>query len=132
VPDPLSAGYWDAAARHVLAIAKCGRCDRFAHPPESVCPHCGSIDPGFTFEPVSGRGTVKSWTTVRQALLPGFAGEVPYLLVDVELDEQPGLRMTGRLLDRPGTRLQLAARVQSDFEDLAAGVSVPAFRLAAS
>jgi hypothetical protein len=28
VPDDQSAGYWEAAARHVLAIARCSRCGR--------------------------------------------------------------------------------------------------------
>jgi hypothetical protein len=67
---------------------------------------------------------------VRQALLPGFEKDVPYLLVDVELVEQAGLRLTGRLLDGPDASLALGASVQVDFEDIADGVAVPAFRLA--
>jgi uncharacterized OB-fold protein len=131
VPDDQSAGYWEAAARHVLAIARCSSCAAFSHPPESVCADCGSLEPRFRFEPVSGRGRVMSWTIVRQALLPGFEQDLPYLLVDVELEEQAGLRMTGRLLDGPAAPLRLGAPVRVDFEDLAPGVAVPAFRLAA-
>ena len=130
VPDDQSAGYWAAAARHVLAIARCSQCGVFSHPPDSVCASCGSIEPGFQFEPVSGNGVVRSWTVVRQALLPGFEPDLPYLVVDVELQEQPGLRLTGRLLDGPGTPLSLGAPVRAAFEDVAPGVAVPAFRLA--
>ncbi|CUU57019.1 hypothetical protein Ga0074812_11034 [Parafrankia irregularis] len=101
VPDEISAPYWAAAAGHVLAIARCARCGSFALPPDQACPHCGSTDPDYAFEPVSGRGTVRSWTVIRQSGLPGFAAEVPFVLVDVELAEQPELRMIGRLLDGP-------------------------------
>ena len=130
IPDERSAPFWEATARHVLSIARCARCNAFTHPPEDVCTHCGSVEPNFTFTPVSGCGTIKSWTTVRQALLPGFAKDVPYLLVDVELDEQKELRITGRLLDGPKTALHVGAAVQVAFEDIAPGVSVPAFALA--
>jgi uncharacterized OB-fold protein len=129
VADELSAPYWDATARHELHMARCQACDRFAMPPSSVCPNCFSTEPRFAFERVSGRGRLRSWTTVNQSFLPGFEDLVPFLLVDVELLEQDELRMTGRLLDGPDAGLRLGAAVQIAFEDIAPGVSVPAFRL---
>ncbi|MCK9928984.1 OB-fold domain-containing protein [Frankia sp. Mgl5] len=131
-PDERSAPYWAAAARHVLTVARCARCSTYVVPPDHTCPHCGSTDPGFAFEPVSGNGTVRSWTVVRQSFLPGFRGEVPFLLVDVELAEQPELRVIGRLLDGPDAALRIGAPVAVAFEDVADGVSVPAFTLAES
>ncbi|MBC7303851.1 MAG: OB-fold domain-containing protein [Nocardia sp.] len=130
VPDDRSAGYWAAAARHVLALARCTECDKFAVPPDEICPHCGTSTPAFRFEEVSGRGAVRSWTVVRKASLLGFADQVPYLLVDVELAEQRGLRMIGRLLDGPETVVRIGDAVQVAFEDLAAELAVPAFVLA--
>jgi uncharacterized OB-fold protein len=94
-----------------------------------VCPHCHRTDPAFAFEPVSGRGSVRSWTTVRQSFLPGFDEDLPFVLVDVELDDQRDLRMIGRLLDGPDAPLHLGDRVTAAFEDLAPGVAVPAFVL---
>jgi hypothetical protein len=83
---------------------------------------------------VSGTGTVRSWTVIRQSFLPGFDDDLPYLLADVELaaaelDGQAGLRMIGRLLDGPSSVVTVGARVRVAFEDVAPGVSVPAFRL---
>ncbi|MEX5635677.1 Zn-ribbon domain-containing OB-fold protein [Parafrankia sp. FMc2] len=136
VPDETSGPYWSAAADHILALARCARCGSFALPPDQVCPHCRSTDPDYAFEPVSGRGTVRSWTVVRQSGLPGFAADLPFVLVDVELAEQTELRMIGRLLDGPGAlagtdpALRLGARVQVAFEDVHPGVGVPAFTLA--
>jgi hypothetical protein len=65
-------------------------------------------------------------------LLPGFDADLPFVLVDVELDEQPDLRLIGRLLDGPGAPLRAGARVAAAFEDLGDGVSVPAFTLEAA
>lgn len=130
VPDESSAAYWAAAARHVLAIARCSRCESFAIPPGQACPHCGSTDPEYAYQEVSGQGNVRSWTVIRQSFLPGFDSDLPFLLVDVELAEQPELRMIGRLLDGPDAAVRAGAMVRVAFEDLADGFSVPAFTLA--
>jgi uncharacterized OB-fold protein len=129
VPDERSAPFWEAAANHVLAVARCSRCGAYAHPPDAVCSNCGSTDPGFAFQPVSGRGSVRSWTVVRQSFLPGFDADLPFVLVDVELVEQAELRLIGRLLDGPHAPLALGAAVRAAFEDIAPGMAVPAFVL---
>jgi uncharacterized OB-fold protein len=129
VPDEASAPFWEAAAAHSLTVARCSRCRSFTIPLDVVCPHCHRTDPAFVFEPVSGRGSVRSWTTVRQSFLPGFDEDLPFVLVDVELDDQRDLRMIGRLLDGPDAPLHLGDRVTAAFEDLAPGVAVPAFVL---
>lgn len=128
VPDEQSAPFWNAALDHVLTVARCSRCASFAHPPDVVCPNCHSTDPRFVFTPVSGRGTVRSWTVMRQSFLQGF--DVPFVLVDVELVEQADLRLIGRLLDGPDAPLKIGDAVRLAFEDVAPGVSVPAFTLA--
>ncbi len=129
VPDDRSQGYWDAAAQHVLAMARCSRCGTLAMPPDIVCSQCHSTEPDFTFVPVSGRGVVRSWTVMHQSFLPGFDDLVPFVLVDVELEEQAELRTIGRLLDGPDAPLAIGTRVVVAFEDLGPGTSVPAFAL---
>lgn len=133
VPDESSAPFWSAAADHVLTVARCRRCGKLSMPPDVACPHCHATDPGFEFTPVSGRGVVRSWTVVRQAFLPGFDADLPFVLVDVELAEQAELRLIGRLLDGPkvlDADLHVGHPVTVGFEDLAPGVAVPAFELA--
>ena len=100
VPDESSAPYWAAAADHVLAVARCGRCGTLTLPPDVVCSRVARTDPEYRVR--SGErasGVVRSWTVVRQAFLPGFDDDLPFVLVDVELAEQAGLRLIGRLLD---------------------------------
>ena len=132
VPDESSAPYWAAAARHVLALARCSRCGSFAIPPGQACPHCGSTDPEYAYQEMSGQGIVRSWTVIRQSFLPGFDADLPFMLVDVELAEQPELRMIGRLLDGPDAPVTIGTKVKAAFEDVADGISVPAFTLAGS
>jgi uncharacterized protein len=129
IPDEQSAPFWEAAAQGILAVARCSRCQTFTHPPGAVCPHCHSTEPEFVFTPVSGRGTIRSWTVMRQSFLPDFDGDVPFVLVDVELEEQPDLRIIGRLMDGPTAAIQIGMLVQVTFENLTADVAVPAFVL---
>jgi len=128
-PDEQSAPFWTAAADHVLTLARCARCGAMTLPPDVVCPRCGSTEPGFEFVPVSGRGTVRSWTVARQAFLPGFEDDLPFVLVDVELTDQPAVRLIGRLLDGVDAPVRLGAAVEVAFEDLVPGVALPAFEL---
>jgi uncharacterized protein len=130
VPDERSQQYWEMAAAHTLALARCARCERFCHPPDTVCPQCGSTDPAFSYFSVEGSGAIRSWTVIRQSFLPGF--DVPFVLVDVELAEQAELRLIGRLLDGPDAPLRLGARVRLAFEEAGSGVVVPAFELEAA
>lgn len=132
VPDALSAGYWAAAARRELAIARCPVCSTFSIPPDTVCRTCSNTDRPFEYQVVSGNGSVRSWTVIRMAFLPGFADDVPYVMVDVELDEQADLRMIGRLTDGVDAPVHIGARVRVGFDTVVDGVLVPAFTLQAS
>jgi uncharacterized protein len=66
---------------------------------------------------------------MRQSFLPGFDADVPFVLVDVELDEQPDLRLIGRLTDGTDAPLRVGSKVSVVFEDLSSNVSVPALAL---
>jgi uncharacterized OB-fold protein len=113
----------------VLALPRCTTCGKFVLPPPVVCPECGSTDPRYDTAPVDGGGTVRSWTVMRDSFLPGFVDDVPYLLVDVELDAQPDLRMIGRLVDGPDAPLRVGDHVTVTFDEIGEGFAVPAFAL---
>ncbi len=88
-PAPESVPYWEAAKRHRLELPKCNACGKFWFPPSQSCPHCLAAD--FAFKPVSGRGKVYSFVTFHRVYHPAFAGEVPYVVALVELEEGPRL-----------------------------------------
>jgi uncharacterized protein len=108
-------------------MARCSNCETFSFPVDSICLQCRTTNPEYSWEQVSGDGVVRSWTIIRQSFLPGF--DVPFLLVDVELVEQAELRMIARLVDGADASPALGDHVRLAFEDVADGVSIPAFQL---
>jgi hypothetical protein len=95
VPDPDTAGYWRATAEGKLMLCRDVETGEWIHPPLER----SRTGNATTFEEVSGRGTIYSFIVVRQQLVP--VREVPYVVGVIELDEQPGLRLTGVILADP-------------------------------
>jgi uncharacterized protein len=129
VPDQTSAGFWEAAASHVLAIQRCDACGHLAHPPVVICPSCMSVDTGFSFTPVGAEGRLATWTIMRDAFLPGFKADIPWVIAEVELDGAPGVRLLARLDVEADEDLTIGQAVRTDFVDVAPGVALPVFRL---
>ena len=101
--SPLTAPYWDAAARGELAIQRCRSCGRWIHFPEPRCPKCGGGD--LAFETVSGQGKVETFSVIHRAFNPTFADRTPYVIAWIGLPEQAGLRVFGNVTGyRPGRR----------------------------
>lgn len=76
-----------------LALPRCASCARWHWYPKSVCPHCFS--PDWRWREASGRGTLFSWTTVRQSFIPD--APAPYTIVLVEMAEDHDIRLVGNL-----------------------------------
>ena len=126
VPDEITAGFWDAARGRRLVIQRCADCAGYQHPPFPVCQACGSES--LAYAPVSGRGTVRSFTISRDNPVPGFDGGT-MILVDVELVERPGLRMQTNVLDAAPGDLRIGAPVEVAWEELDEGAVLPQFRM---
>jgi uncharacterized protein len=94
--DPIDAGFWAAAREGILAMQACGACGTRTFPPRPMCPACQSVE--RVWEPMSGRGTIWSWTVAHPPLLPAFAPLAPYAVIVVALDEDPTLRLVGNLV----------------------------------
>lgn len=86
--------FWTGGSKGELLVARCRPCGLWIHPPLPRCPVCRVAE--VAAEPVSGRGRVHTFTVNRHAWFPGQS--VPYVLAIVELAEQPGLRVTTRLV----------------------------------
>ena len=117
VPDAESQFFWESGRDGVLRMLRCGRCGYWIHPPTPVCPDCFSRE--VTPQPLSGRGVIHSFTVNQQQWAP--AQDVPYVIVLVELDEQPGLRLTSTLVGTGSGHpaIGMAVRVRfSEHEDL--------------
>ncbi len=125
VIDALSAPFWAAARERRLELQRCQDCGLFIHLPRPVCRRCGSFR--LAFEPVSGRGSVYSYTETRRAFHPFFADRVPYLLASIELAEQAGLRMLSNLVGIAEPDVRFGMPVEVTFEDFSPDLTIPVF-----
>jgi uncharacterized OB-fold protein len=122
-PNPLTAGFWEAARRHELVIQRCV-CGRYRHYPQPLCPECYSGD--WSWVPVSGKGTIYTFTVTHRPFHPAWAEHTPYVVATVELPE--GVRMVSDLPPEDTEAVRIGAPVEVFFDDHEA-VTLPRFRL---
>ncbi|MCC7271369.1 MAG: OB-fold domain-containing protein [Alphaproteobacteria bacterium] len=124
--DTLNRPFWELARDHKLAVQACADCGDRHFPPTPVCPGCLSKNQGW--EVVSGRGTLLSWVTFHRAYWGGFAGDLPYDVCLVELDEGPVL--VSNLVGAAEGGFQVGDRVEVIFERATDEITLPKFVLA--
>ena len=131
--------FYAQARQHKLVMRKCKACGLMRYPPTHACPWC--LDLGWTWQEVSGKGTIHSYELVMHAIQPGFKDATPYAVVLIELDEQRGqptpdeaLRIIANLvkpdltMEAEGT-VAIGKRVKVVFQDLADHMALPQFSL---
>lgn len=119
----LTAPYWDAAREGRLVVQECQSCGQVWHPPLHRCPHCHSA--GLGWRPVSGDGTVYTYTVVRHPTHYAFAGEIPYVLAIVELAEGP--RLVTALLGVAPDEVRVGQPVHAVFRGVTPTATLPYF-----
>ena len=75
---------------------------------------------------MSGRGEVFSFNIMHQVYHPGFAAEVPYAVVVIQLDGGP--RLLSNLVDCAPGDIRIGMPVEVVFDDVTAEVTLPKFR----
>jgi uncharacterized OB-fold protein len=125
VPDPDSAGFWEATAKGQLALCRCDECGLWMQPPLERCRKCNATT---SYQPISGRGEVHSFIVQHRPVTVGYIDNVPYVVAIIEFDEQKGLRLPGRIIDVPAPEVKVGMRVQSRLDKLPGGdFVVPVF-----
>jgi uncharacterized protein len=118
--------YRGRLARQLL-MNRCGACGHWHAPPKPVCPECWSFD--VEAKPVRGEGTIFMAIFLHQGPpVPGVDYTVPYPVVTVELDEQPGLRFTSTVIGADNDAICVGKRVRLGWIERA-GAPLPAFEL---
>lgn len=133
--DPIDAAFWQAALRSELVVQTCRGCRTARHPPRAMCPVCQSME--LDWVKASGRGRIWSFAVPQPPLLPAFAAMTPYVTAVVELDDPPGIRIVGPMLDPDSgaitgvdpARIAIGAAVQVSFVSFADDVALPCWRL---
>jgi uncharacterized OB-fold protein len=109
---PENEHFWQGGAEGQLRFQACSACRTFIHPPSPICPCCLGRD--CEVRAVSGRGRVFSFTINRQPWIPGF--DPPYVVAIVELEEQPGLRLTTNIVGCAPEDVRIDMPVKVRFE----------------
>lgn len=110
--NPDTEAYWDGLKRGELLLQQCTACHAYRHYPQPMCPYCHSMD--YQWTPSKRLGRIYSWTETHHAFNPGFKGELPYILVTVDLDE--GVRLNAQLRDADIDELKIGRESRVDFE----------------
>jgi len=115
--DEFNRYFWTSGADGRLRLLRCGDCSAWLHPPGPVCPRCQSQN--LAPQVLSGHATVEAVTVNHQAWTPDM--QVPYAIARVTLDEDPGVRLTTRIVGVPAEAVAIGLRVKVRFvlaEDL--------------
>jgi len=109
--DTANAPHWAGAVSGELKFQRCTQCHRFRFPAAPICPYCRSR--GSQWEAASRQGVVESFCRFHKAYWPGFADELPYLVIQVLLDS--GVRMYSNLVGVPSKDVRIGMRVEAVF-----------------
>ena len=112
---------------HRLLVNRCDDCGTWHQPPKPVCPSCWSWN--VTPTPVAGTGTVFMYELLHHGPpADGVDYSSPHPVVTVELDEQPGLRLTSTVVGSPNEDIAIGRRAELAWIERD-GAPFPAFRL---
>jgi uncharacterized protein len=117
--------FWDATARRELRMQRCRTCGHIRYPIQALCPVCLSADAEWHL--LSGRGVVFAKVVYHRAFHPAWAGDVPYNVVLVQLDEGP--RMYGNVVGVANDAFGVGDAVELTFDHVSDEITIPRFRL---
>jgi uncharacterized protein len=127
VPDLDTGPFWEACRQHELRAQRCASCGRFRWPPQGFCPDCYSWE--YAWTPLSGRGTVKSFSVVHHSAVPSFKENLPYVVAVIALDgTDDRVAITSNVVDCPWEAVTVGMPVEVVFNDVSAEATLPQFR----
>jgi len=124
-PSPSTEPFWRAAAEHRLVVPRCTACGTYRLPPTPFCWKCRRQ--GIDWIELSGGGTVYTFVIARQALIPQLADAVPNVVAVIELDDAPGCRLVGNVLNVEPESVEIGMPVVVAWDDVNETVTIPRF-----
>jgi uncharacterized OB-fold protein len=117
--------FWEATRETALRYQQCDACGTVVWHPRRHCTGCTSGT--LSWHTASGRGTIYSYSVVRQSYHPFFRTLVPYAVAWIDLDEGPRLLSNVVGVDDPTRDLACGQRVTVEWEEHEE-LSIPLFR----
>jgi uncharacterized protein len=104
--------FWDAARDGRLVMQQCTRCSHIRYPIQALCPNC--LHDEYSWMQLSGLGSVFAVVIYHQAFNKAWAGDLPYNVAIIQLDEGP--RMFSNVVGGPSSDVAVGDRVAVVFE----------------
>jgi len=124
LPNSETQRFWDATAEGRIELPRCDACSLVVWYPRAHCPGCQST--ALTWETLSGRGTVYSYTVARSGASRRWREHLPYVVAYVRLDEGPTL-LTNVVGCGPDD-VEIGLPVVAVFDDTGEGSALVRFR----
>jgi uncharacterized OB-fold protein len=124
VPTKETQPYWDGCKQHELRVQKCAACGHHQFYPRLYCTTC--MSDRVEWVKTSGRAKILSYTIIYRPVTQAFAGNVPYVVAMVTLDEGP--QMMTNIVGCEPEKVHIGMPVQVTFEDWTEEISVPKFK----
>jgi len=114
VATDISAPFWSALRERKVQIQQCDHCGHWVFYPRGHCSACFS--PRLSWKPISGKGTLLTYTLTRIPTMPEFTDEMPQKLAVVQFDEGPHLNTT--LVGLEPDEIKIGMRLKPVFSDI--------------
>jgi uncharacterized OB-fold protein len=124
VPDAEWSPYWAATLEGRLVVQRCTAC---GHAQLYARAHCLVCRHPVEWVDSAGRGTVYSFTVIRQNPSRSFRHLLPFVVALVDLDEGP--RMMTNIVGSPPEQVRIGAPVRVRFEPVSENAALPLFEL---
>jgi len=115
--------FWEGTRLGEFRLQRCKHCGKVWAPNGPVCPHCFSDD--YRWEKMKGTGRIATWVVFHKLYHPSFAGDLPYNVAFVELDEGP--RVIANIVGVPNESLRIGMPVKAVFEKIDDEITMPRF-----
>ena len=120
----VSRPWWDALARHTIAMQQCRSCDAWVFYPRPFCTSCGSHE--LEWRQVEPRAMLFTYTIAHHAVAPAFAHLSRPILAIAELTN--GVRVPTTIEADAARDLNIGMALTPHFDDLTyAGVTLLRF-----
>lgn len=117
--------FWLATKDKKFTYQKCDDCSEVIFYPKSHCTGCTGTN--LSWQTSQGKGTVYSFSVVRQSYHPFFRNKTPYAVAWIDMDEGPRILSNVIGVEDPLTEVKIGQKVVVDWEEHEE-VNIPLFK----
>jgi uncharacterized OB-fold protein len=107
--------FWEGTLEKKIRYQQCDDCETIVFYPRRHCTGC--LGNNLSWQTASGKGTVYSFSVVRQSYHPFFRNLIPYAVAWIDLDEGPRLLSNVVGVDDPLNDVSIGQPVEVEWEE---------------